>query len=68
MSKRMVIVGTKVPQVMVEKLDSLASKLGCTRGEFLRYLIDSAVSKPGLAEELVQLEAEKKERLIRYIM
>ncbi len=44
---------------MIEKLDILAGKLGCTRGEFVRYLIDSAVSKPGLADELNELESEK---------
>jgi len=42
------------------KFDMLAGKLSCTRGEFIRYLIDAAVTKPGLAEELVKLEEGKR--------
>ena len=68
MAKQLLIVGTKVSSETVKKLDSLAAKMEFTRSEFVRYLIESAVSKPGLAEELMQLESEKKERLIRYIM
>ena len=67
-ARRMITVGAKVPVSMIAKLDLLAGKLGCTRGEFVRYLIDSAVSKPGLTDELLKLEEEKKRRLIRYIM
>ena len=51
---------------MIAKLEGLATELSCTRSELVRYLIDAAVSKPGLAKDLLELEAEKKKRLIRY--
>jgi predicted DNA-binding protein len=68
MPRDLAVVSAKIPPRMVEKLDNLAGKLSCTRGEFIRYLIEAAISKPGLAEELLKLEEEKKQRLIRYIM
>jgi len=45
---------------MITKLDVLAGKLGCTRGEFVRYLVGCPVSSPGLAEDLAKLERKKK--------
>ena len=68
MARDMIPVTAKIPTQRVKKLEAPAGKLSCTRGEFIRYLVESAISKPGLADELLELEKQKKERLIRYIM
>jgi hypothetical protein len=64
----MFTVSAKVSETVVQKLDVLAGKLSCTRGEFVRYLIGAAVGNPDVADDLLAAEKEKQQRLIRNIM
>jgi len=63
-----IVVGARLSPEEVRFLDRLASKVKTTRSELAAYLLKVALKKPGLGKELVRLEQEKKERLIRYIM
>jgi len=66
--RKKVVVGAYVGKDICAKLDSLAAKFELSRSEAAGYCLEMVLKKPGIIDEFVRQEAEKKERLIRYIM
>jgi len=56
----MIPVTAKIPTQSAKKLEALAGKLSCTRGEFIRYLVESAISKPGWLMSFWSLRSKRK--------
>jgi len=66
--KKKVVVGAYVGVAVRDKLASIAAKLDTSVSELAGYILTTVCEKPGVDDELVKLEVEKKQRLIRYIM